>query len=550
MTALKEINVSTGTIKVYSDRFDIEQSGVTVFSFPVQCRIPADGRDDKDLFLKEPEFSEICGGTRCEWVSVSEIWLKKTYILDIFPEGLYFRIALEGQGNPDSIQFFMGSPNTPYAGAMYETAGYALPEAANFDGPRMTRFINFDCNIGMGFMTPPPFVYPFWTVGIDEWVGIGLIAREGQYNFNRFLYINHRNHDNRCHFEVALDRKTHVDGKWESQGIWCGFGKDAADVVRAYTSFNFDHGFCRRGSSHKERWWYGPLYCGWGDQCESRSPASQSFYEKLSNRLDELDLHPTAMIIDDKWQGKYGELLPDPEKWPDMRAFVDAQHAKGRRVMLWVKVWNSEGLDDDECTKLEQQPYAADPTSPKYRQRIFDTVHKLLSSDEGCFNCDGFKLDFVNCIFMHPGIRAHESGVYGIELVKRMIKLFHDAAKAAKPDALINNSCAHPYFAEVTDQVRLHDYRDSMRSMMPVMEYRRDMFSAAMPDALIDTDSSNRSNYREAKEYYLRAVELGVPDIYMVGNAREFSFTDADWDEIRCVWNEYSERIDREFGIE
>ena len=70
-------------------------------------------------------------------------------------------------------------------GAKYEVAGYALPEAANFDRERMTRFINSDCNIGMGFMTPPPFVYPFWTVGLKGWAGIGLIAREGQYNFNR-----------------------------------------------------------------------------------------------------------------------------------------------------------------------------------------------------------------------------------------------------------------------------------------------------------------------------------------------------------------------------
>ena len=67
-----------------------------------------------------------------------------------------------------------------------------------------------------------------------------------------------------------------------------------------------------------------------------------------------------------------------------------------------------------------------------------------------------------------------------------------------------------------------------------------------MPDALIDTDSSNRSNYREAKEYYLRAAELGVPDIYMVCDSREFKFTDEDWAEIRKVWNDYSEQKDKE----
>ncbi|MBQ2880879.1 MAG: hypothetical protein IJE40_01290 [Clostridia bacterium] len=549
---IKDFAFDSNKITVYKDRFEMTKEGVTVFSFPVQCRIPTSENSDKDMFLSNPTVTETEGGFRFEWIAASELWHKKIYILDIFQNCFYFRVKVYGNGNPEAIQFFMGAPDSSYPGSKYEVAGYALPEAANFDRERMTRFINHDCNIGMGFMTPPPFVYPFWTVGIKGWTGIGLIARKGQYNFNRFLY---KNHNNRCHFEITLDGKTEVRGEWESQGIWGGFAESDTDAVKKYADFNYEKGFCVRGKEEKYRWWKGPIYCGWGDQVETGGPqmnidhkdaACQQFYEKMSDRLDELDLHPTVMIIDDKWQGKYGELLPDPKKWHDMRAFTEAQHAKGRKVVLWVKVWNSEGLDADECLTLEQQPYAADPTNPKYQKRLYETVRKLLSSEEGCFNCDGFKLDFVNCIFMNRNISTYEKGVYGIELVKRMMELFYNAAKAVKPDALINNSCSHPYFAEITDQVRIHDYRDSMRSMMPVMQYRCEMFHAAMPHALIDTDSSNRSNYREAKEYCLRAVELGVPDIYMVGNSREFSFTEEDWAEIRKVWEEYSQKIEKE----
>ena len=89
-----------------------------------------------------------------------------------------------------------------------------------------------------------------------------------------------------------------------------------------------------------------------------------------------------------------------------------------------------------------------------------------------------------------------------------------------------------------------------MRSMMPVMEYRRDMFHAAMPDALIDTDSSNRSNYREAKEYCMRAAELGVPDLYLIGDAREFRFSEEDWNDIRTVWEAYSAKADEQYRTE
>ena len=167
-----------------------------------------------------------------------------------------------------------------------------------------------------------------------------------------------------------------------------------------------------------------------------------------------------------------------------------------------------------------------------------------MSAEEGCFNCDGFKLDFVNTVLMYDSIRSYDGSKFGIELVKEMLSLFYRAAKQAKPDALINNSCAHPYFAEITDQVRIHDYRDTLRSMMPVMRYRRDLFHAALPNALIDTDSSNRSNYREAKEYYLKACELGVPDIYMITGNESVQFTESDWAEIRRVWEDYSRKAD------
>ena len=546
-----EYKMSGGRILVNEDAFAMETEGLTVFSFPVQCQIPVDGRRDEDQVLSRPEISWDGDSLHVRWYAGSKAWLEKTYLLDIYPDGFYFRIKAAGSGRPEAVRFFTGDPEAKFPGAAYEPAGYALPEAAYCDGPRMTRLINQDGSLAMGFMTPPSFVFPFWTEGISQWTGIGLVAEGGQHNFHRFHY---KNHNNRCHFEVSLDGRTEVDGEWVTPGIWGGFGAGAADIVRGYSSFYYDHKLCKEGPAKKYRWWKGPFYCGWGDQGhvgggqgnQAKEWATQAFYEKMSDRLDELDLHPTAMIIDDKWQGKYGELLPDPGKWPDMRAFVDGQHAKGRKVVLWVKVWNGEGLDEDECIVLRHQPYVADPTNPKYRKRIFETVRRLLSDEAGCYNCDGFKLDFVNCVLIHPEMRIYDKKVYGMELVKTMLRLFYDAAKAVKPDALINNSCGHPYFAEVCDQARLHDYGDSMRSMMPIMEYRKSMFSAALPNALIDTDSANHSNYREAKEYCMRARELGVPDIYMIHDSDECVFSDRDWADIRQVWEDYARCMDAE----
>lgn len=546
-----EYEIQNNTKIIVNDStIDVIQEGLTVLSFPVVTSVNPTGGSDRDQVLSKPTIF----GDHVEWTAVSSCWQEKQYLLDIYPDGFYYRVRVRGKGNINNIQFFTGQSEDPFPGIAYEVAGYAIPEAANFDQCRMTRLMHTDGNIGMGFMTPPCFLYPFWTEGIDSWIGVGLVAQKGQYNFTRFSYRT-RDYENRFYFELPLEGKTTVDGWWESQGIWCGAGTGAIDLVKKYSDFHYDHGFCKIGPTEKARWWKGPLYCGWGDQVEvsrmkygnhkhNKEYANQAFYEGLSLRLDELNLHPTAMIIDDKWQENYGTLMPDPQKWPDLRKFVEEQHKKGRKVVLWVKVWNNEGLPENECMCISGQPFAADPTNPKYQARIFEAVHKLLSAEEGCFNCDGFKLDFVNTVLMYDSIRSYDGSKFGIELVKEMLSLFYRAAKQAKPDALINNSCAHPYFAEITDQVRIHDYRDTLRSMMPVMRYRRDLFHAALPNALIDTDSSNRSNYREAKEYYLKACELGVPDIYMITGNESVQFTESDWAEIRRVWEDYSRKAD------
>lgn len=110
------------------------------------------------------------------------------------------------------------------------------------------------------------------------------------------------------------------------------------------------------------------------------------------------------MIIDDKWQKEYGTLEVDPNKWTDLRGFVDEQKAKGIHVLLWFKMWDSEGLPEDMCVKgVAPVPVMAnsanrpmtDPTNPKYREFLKKAIYHLLSSDEGCCNADGFKLDFA-----------------------------------------------------------------------------------------------------------------------------------------------------------
>ena len=399
--------------------------------------------------------------------------------------------------------------------------------------------------IELGYFTPPCYCYPLFLDGGDRWLGVGLAARAGQYNFHQFMI---KTANNRCGFEVPLYGKTRVSGEWESQSLLFTEGKDAFDVLRAYAAWHYESGWCvKKDRSNEPDWWKRPIYCGWGEQCDMAHRlggkpfdyATQRDYEAMSRRLDALDLHPGCLIIDDKWQGQYGEALPDPEKWPDLRAFADAEHKKGRRVVLWFRSWYPEGLRAEECAEYLCTACGADPTSEKYRARMKETIRRLLSDEAGCYNCDGFKIDFANCMPLGKYVQTHEEGVCGVELLRRFMTMMRDFARAVKPDALINCSCAHPYFDEIVDQARLHDYDGQQRSALQVLGYRAKLYAAALPDVIIDTDAGGIGTRREFERWVKGCAALGVPDLYYLSGSGGVRLTDEDADLIRACWADY-----------
>lgn len=168
-----------------------------------------------------------------------------------------------------------------------------------------------------------------------------------------------------------------------------------------------------------------------------------------------------------------------------------------------------------------------------------ETIHTLLSDEPGCYNCDGFKIDFANCMPLGKYVSCHEKGVYGVELLKRFFTMMRDFAKAAKPDALINCSCAHPYFDEIVDQARIHDYWGTMRNTPEVMAHRAKLCKAAMEDVLIDTDAGGVGSRRDFHRWMKAQPELGIPDLYYLTAAGDVPFDEEDIALIRGVWNDY-----------
>ena len=131
----------------------------------------------------------------------------------------------------------------------------------------------------------------------------------------------------------------------------------------------------RRDGRAATGWWAEPIFCGWGAQCARRGarahlPAARTPPKRPGRRASrsraivrpagrvrrvprparrarprsghDRDRRPLAGRVRHRRRST-------PSSWPDLRGWIDARHAEGRKVLLWWKAWDPEGIPADEC---------------------------------------------------------------------------------------------------------------------------------------------------------------------------------------------------------
>jgi hypothetical protein len=167
------------------------------------------------------------------------------------------------------------------------------------------------------------------------------------------------------------------------------------------------------------------------------------------------------------------------------------------------------------------------------------------------WDADGFKIDFTHLIPRGPGL-ASAGGAWGLELLRQWLAIVSDAARAAKPDALVMTHTAHPYLSDLVDMLRLNDVAglmDTQASILADMRHRARVARAASPWWLLDADNwpcSTRVQWRD----YIRAQasgDLGVPSLYHAerlgwGPSND-ALTEEDYATVRAAWTAYRARL-------
>jgi len=297
-------------------------------------------------------------------------------------------------------------------------------------------------------------------------------------------------------------------------------------------------------------WWTEPNFCGWGEQSyrgcalpgfvPGRLPegspgrSTQRLYEESLARLEAQGIDPGVVTIDDKWQRAYGLARPDEGRWPDLPGFIARQHARGRRVLLWWKLWEGEGLPAEELLPGGDRP-VVDPTLPAYRARLAREVRNALLE----LGADGFKIDFLHR-GPTPEHGPSRGGLSGVRLLRSMLEALRGPALEAKADAMLVAHAANPYLADLVDVVRLNDIScpPGVVDLSSEMRHRARLARAACPEALIDGDNWPCPDRRLWAEYVAAQPEIGTPSLYYASgiDLSGEPFQPEDYALVRQTW--------------
>ena len=240
------------------------------------------------------------------------------------------------------------------------------------------------------------------------------------------------------------------------------------------------------------------------------------------------------MVIDDKWQQAYGTFEVDEKKWPDLKGFVAAQHARGRHVLLWIPVAQTDGLPPSLCVTAQGKCVTADAGSPAYEAYLRPRIRHLVQD----IGIDGFKEDWVGAPAA-PGLPLTGPAT-GIEFVRRFQWILYSETHKWKPDAMVETQTVNALFRESSDLIRLNDIWYATRNVPNVLRLRAGIAHiSGWP--LVDTDNASSTTLKDWWAYMQAQPTIGIPALYFVTRTEstQESPSDDQWTALAALWRSY-----------
>lgn len=541
---------------------EVSQDGQRMFRFPLVSGLSTPGEEEKLSNVRLVSTRERGESTIWEVTAQSSLWTARSFRWTFSSDRIEFQHFASGPrpiercyflSNGISERWANGTSPGVFANTTVYATRYFSPRPNHADQSTFT--IAMPQSLGVageapdppgfhpvlmgGIFAPPPLFLAFERNGL--WAGIGLGTEPGGYQFNGLEYSGSRYAG--ASFWVHYGGYRTAAPQFASPRVSIHFGYSEWDAMARYVGWMDESGFATRKRFPNAPWHRRPIFCGWAEQTReaaarglaARDLATQAKYEEWLAVLESRGLPIGTIVIDDKWQRHYGAFDVDEQKWPDLQGFVARQHARGRRVLLWVPAFHREGLPDDLCVKVDGQPVAGDVSNPAYESFLRERVRHLVAD----LGVDGFKEDWLGGLPPTPGLQAH-GWLFGLEFVRRFQFLLHDEAHRWKPDALVETQTPNPLFRESSDVLRLNDLWYGARDVPEIMRRRARIARTAGWD-LVDCDNASSTNLEEWWSYMREQPSIGIPALYFVHRTESTleEVPEGTWRQLAAIWDAY-----------
>lgn len=569
-------------VKAYC-RIFANNSHKVLFEFAIDSTINALNQVDQTSSVELVNYEDRGKTATVEFKLSGNIWQSKKLQFELLEDHILLQIKIQGNGQRiDTLNYLLNNNNHP------NTTEFNEVYVPRFDWMESQVIINSNQSDSLScqqWLSPPPFAYAF--LSPQESIFCGIAAQKGTYNFLSFDYTGHPA------FTLTYEGHTVVNGTFESPKLVIGFGAtEKNQSIGAYIQWLRQNSYLEREPEKViPDKWREPIFCGWGEMrydyrqdhdghengnfVNVTDYCHENLYRGYIKTLETNGVHPGTIIIDMGWAKKPALHQPDPQKWVNLRAFIDEEHAKGRQVLLWYTPVVTAGLPITACMTLHGRAVCPDPTSPVYQKILADEIRHMISGEAGCLDADGFKIDFTqntpsesgrfttyintfwglinenNSDHLYPPLAKRTELIkthgpkWGVEILKEYISLIYTAMKRVKSDSMLITHTANPYFAEVVDVLRLNDLDGECENVLGVMENRAVIARMCSKNWLLDTDNDLMYNKDRWCAYIKFQPEIGIPDTYYaraIATSGE-TFDQNDYALLRQTWETYRRKL-------
>jgi hypothetical protein len=214
-----------------------------------------------------------------------------------------------------------------------------------------------------------------------------------------------------------------------------------------------------------------PQFCTWGSQVDRGKMSGQldeAYLTEIYKELRASGMKAGMFSIDDKWEGRYGNLEHSTERLPHFEQFLDKARADGYRIGLWAALMRCEdpseiGLTMDNMLKRpdgkpvvagdETKYYILDFTQPKVAKVLDSLARKFIRR----YKPDLVKFDFGYELPSLGHAAPQDKSWAGERMMWKGLDVVIRAMKEENPDLVVMYYQLSPLFLDYFDLHAIDD---------------------------------------------------------------------------------------------